>query len=200
MSALFGEIGGLTESWRATRPAVNDVCAVSTRWARTVVGRTAASNTPPTDRVARMRRAEWRECMGIEPTQPDIVRSRTVLKTVEATRLHPLPSATSVDPAAGPITRARVRSVAAASLRQSPRIPARAKDTPTLGPQARRRAIRRTSVGRRGARAPPGWSRPSRRDFPDTPHSARRRWCARPRPTLHARPAAPARDRREYAG
>src|SRR5579885_2242654 len=29
--------------------------------------------------------------MGIEPTQPDEVRSRTVLKTVRATRLHPLP-------------------------------------------------------------------------------------------------------------
>ncbi len=29
--------------------------------------------------------------MGIEPTQPDVVRSRTVLKTVRATRLHPLP-------------------------------------------------------------------------------------------------------------
>jgi len=35
----------------------------------------------------------WRECMGIEPTQPDVVRSRTVLKTVRATRLHPLPAA-----------------------------------------------------------------------------------------------------------
>ena len=31
--------------------------------------------------------------MGIEPTQPDVVRSRTVLKTVRATRLHPLPAA-----------------------------------------------------------------------------------------------------------
>ena len=36
-------------------------------------------------------RKGWRECMGIEPTQPDVVRSRTVLKTVRATRLHPLP-------------------------------------------------------------------------------------------------------------
>src|SRR5690349_4472848 len=37
--------------------------------------------------------SSWRECMGIEPTQPDVVRSRTVLKTVRATRLHPLPRA-----------------------------------------------------------------------------------------------------------
>ena len=40
-------------------------------------------------------RTAWRECMGIEPTQPDVVRSRTVLKTVRATRLHPLPSRAS---------------------------------------------------------------------------------------------------------
>src|SRR5437764_13451305 len=43
--------------------------------------------------IQRSRRERWRECMGIEPTQPDVVRSRTVLKTVRATRLHPLPAA-----------------------------------------------------------------------------------------------------------
>src|SRR5690349_6844041 len=30
--------------------------------------------------------------MGIEPTQPDVVRSQTDLTTVRATRLHPLPA------------------------------------------------------------------------------------------------------------
>lgn len=51
--------------------------------------------------------------MGIEPTQPDEVRSRTVLKTVRATRLHPLPLlalVTAVVHTRGPPLPARVCS------------------------------------------------------------------------------------------
>src|SRR6185369_5560679 len=77
-------------------------CAsVSTRTRRVVSGTCACADEPTPSVIMNAapngsrirRRSTWRECMGIEPTQPDEVRSRTVLKTVRATRLHPLPTA-----------------------------------------------------------------------------------------------------------
>src|SRR5690242_19189604 len=90
-------MGDRTESALDFAVTVN----VSTRWAEAPVGTPTISTEALStivirkriiDRVPFRSATRWRECMGIEPTQPDVVRSRTVLKTVRATRLHPLPA------------------------------------------------------------------------------------------------------------
>src|SRR3954469_23850542 len=100
----------------------------------------------------------WRECMGIEPPQPDEVRSRTVLKTVRATRLHPLPllarlrhiaiaaSLASDARAADGFTQARDRMAHAPPPRRSRRLRGRAKGTHRHDRAGQRPASRPTSA------------------------------------------------------
>ena len=68
------------ERWRAHRRTDRDATTIdlARQWHR---HRKQRDSHEPVQR--------WRECMGIEPTQPDVVRSRTVLKTRES---HQAPS------------------------------------------------------------------------------------------------------------
>src|SRR5215510_5660268 len=109
------------------------------------------------------RKCVWRECMGIEPTQPDVVRSRTVLKTVRATRLHPLPRP----------TQARDRISASPRSRRPRLLPGRGKGTPRLDLRGPRRGDLRTSADRRATRVTWQKYHPNRPSIRDTSHCVR---------------------------